>query len=65
MGGTCRSSRSLTFLCDVSSEIREHGEVSDIVWDGDDLMLAFLYNGVTRLDSVSRGGQDHIQKVKA
>ena len=59
------SSRSLTFLCDVSSEIREHGEVSDIVWDGDDLMLAFLYNGVTRLDSVFRGGQDHIQKVKA
>lgn len=58
------SSRSLTFLCDVSSEICEHGEVSDIVWDGDDLMLAFLYNGVTRLDSVSRGGRTRYRKSR-
>ena len=48
---------TLVFMYDLSSEIASKGVVSDIVRDGDDLMVAFLYNGVVRLEKVVRGGQ--------
>lgn len=50
---------TLVFMYDLSSEIASKGVVSDIVRDGDDLMVAFLYNGVVRLEKVVRGGRHY------
>ena len=40
---------SLEYCFDLSDEIRRHGKISDIVADGDDIVVAFLFDGVTRL----------------
>lgn len=50
---------TLSFLYDLSSEIASKGAVSDIVQDGDDLMVSFLYNGVVRLERIVRGGKSY------
>lgn len=36
------------FLADISGETERLGEVSDIIMDGKDILVAFLYNGIVR-----------------
>lgn len=38
------------FLVDVGREMDRFGEISDILKDGDDVLVAFLYNGIVRYD---------------
>lgn len=37
------------FLADLKGEISRHGQVSDIIREGENLFISFLYNGVTQL----------------
>ena len=39
----------LEYLTDIQDEIHAHGEIKSIIRDGDDLFVAFLFDGVTRL----------------
>ena len=39
----------LEYLTDIQEEVRARGEIKSIVRDGEDLYIAFLFNGVTRL----------------
>lgn len=41
--------RRLEYLTDIQEEVRAHGEIKSIVRDGDDLFIAYLFDGVTRL----------------
>ena len=43
------SHQRLEYLTDIGDEIRAHGEIKSIIRDGEDLFIAFLFNGVTRL----------------
>ncbi|MBQ7518337.1 MAG: hypothetical protein IJU13_07935, partial [Bacteroidales bacterium] len=43
------SHQRLEYLTDIGDEIRAHGEIKSIIRDGDDLFIAFLFDGVTRL----------------
>lgn len=40
---------ALEYKFDVRDELRRHGKISDIVREGNDILLAFLFDGVTRL----------------
>ena len=51
---------SLEYCFNLGDEIRRHGKISDIVADGDDIVVAYLFDGVTRLRFCSEAAARYV-----